>query len=168
VETVSSIHHPQPDLDLDLCLFTVPVLLMLIRLLGPVFVLPGWYGLSLSLCERVSGPCPLLHITTSGNSWRKANVALISSLALLCAYRPKSISEFILQPAHTRTPAPPTLTLDTAEDTEVGCTEAACTDLGTATAEGWGCRWEAGTGMEGWVAVWECESARRFPPAIGR
>jgi hypothetical protein len=59
-----------------------------------------------------------------------------------------------------------TLTLDTAEDTEVGCTEGACTALGMGTVEGWGCRWEAGTGMGGWVAVWECESARRFPFAL--
>jgi hypothetical protein len=85
---------------------------------------------------------------------------------LLCAYRPKSISEFISPPAPTRTPAPLTLTLDTAEDTEAGCTEGACTALGTGTVEGWGCRWEAGTGMGGWVAAWECESARRFPPAL--
>jgi hypothetical protein len=34
------------------------------------------------------------------------------------------------------------------------------------TVEGWGCRWEAGTGMGGWGAVWECESARRFPFAL--
>lgn len=121
---------------------------------------------SLPLCERVSGPFPLLHMTTSGISRRKANTALISSLALLCAYRPKSISEFISPPAPTRTPAPLTLTLDTAEDTEAGCTEGACTALGTGTVEGWGCRWEAGTGMGGWVAAWECESARRFPPAL--
>ena len=140
---------------------------MLMRILGPVFVLPGWYGFSLSLCERVSGPFPLLHMTLQLLVFLGGRLTSPLYHPLLCfVLTARNRSEFISPPAPTRTPAPPTLTLDTAEVTEAGCTEGACTALGTGTAEGWGCHWEAGTGMGGWVAAWECESARRFPSAL--
>lgn len=124
---------------------------------------------SLSICEKVSPPFLFLEFWNPFG--READLAIISSPLFASSLPSARPLEFgpaenspLAAPTHTRPPL--TLTLVTEEVTEAGCTEGACTDLGMGTVGVWGCRWEAGTGMGGWEAVWECESARRFPFAL--